>query len=304
VTGTLAPTAWRIAVASGCELAERPLWDTWTNTLLWVDVLAGDLHRATLAPDGTGRWSDHAARVGETVGAAALRHDGGTVAAVDTALVMLDSLGRPDSDPIPVDMPAGARFNDGACDPAGRFLVGSTTPANRPGTGLLWSLGSGRRVEVALTGITESNGLDWAPDGDLLYYIDSGEPVVRRYAYDSSSGRIGTRLTDLTVLGAGQGVPDGLVVDADGAVWVALWQGSSLRRYAPDGELLLDLAVPVDQPTCPAFAGPDLRLLVVTTAWEGLHAEARTAQPWAGHLLVAPAPVVGRLPYRFEGTVT
>jgi sugar lactone lactonase YvrE len=77
--------------------------------------------------------------------------------------------------------------------------------------------------------------------------------------------------------------------------------GASLRRYAPDGELLLELAVPVDRPTCPAFAGPDLTLLVLATAWEGLDQERRSAQPWAGHLLVVPAPAPGRLPHRFAG---
>ncbi len=302
MTSRPASTTWSVAVASGCEIAEHPVWDSQTNSLLWVDVLAGTLHRSTPVPKGAGEWPDHAMRVGAAVGAAALRHDGGAVAAVDSALMMLDSRGRPDAEPVSVDMPDGARFNDGACDPAGRFLVGSTSPPGDPGTGLLWSLGSSGRAEVALTGITESNGLDWAPRGDLLYYVDSGEPAVRRYAYDAASGRIGARLTDLTEVGAGEGVPDGIVVDAAGGIWVALWEGGSLRRYAPDGELLLDLAVPVERPTCAAFAGPDLELLVLTTAREGLDPEARRTQRWAGHVLVAPAPVVGRLPHRFAGT--
>jgi sugar lactone lactonase YvrE len=295
------PLAWRVAVSSGCELAEHPVWDHRSNTLLWVDVLMGALHWSVPPAEGSSEWADRTALVGGVVGAAALRRDGGCVAAVDSAVVMLDALGRPDAEPVPVDMPAGARFNDGACDPAGRFLVGSTSPPDEPGAGVLWSLRPSGRVELALTGVTESNGLDWAPAGDLLYYVDSGEPVVRRYAYDTGSGRIGARLTDLTVLSAGEGVPDGLVVDADGAVWVALWEGASLRRYAPDGELLLDLAVPVGRPTCAAFAGADLTVLVLATAWEGLDAEGRRTQPWAGHVLVAPAPARGRLPHRFAG---
>ena len=296
------PPVWTVAVPSGCEIGEHPVWDSRTDTVLWVDVLAGALHRSEPSPGGAGEWSDRVMRVGGVVGAAALRNDGGLVAAVDSSLVMLDARGRSDAEPVPVDMPAGARFNDGACDPAGRFLVGSTSPSGESSRGLLWSLDPSGRVEVALTGVTESNGLDWAPRGDLLYYVDSGEPAVRRYAYDAATGRIGARLTDLTVVSPGEGVPDGIVVDAEGGIWVALWEGRSLRRYAPDGDLLLDLAVPVERPTCAAFAGRDLRLLVLTTAWEGLDVQARRTQPWAGHVLVARAPVAGRLPHRFAGT--
>ena len=96
-------------------------------------------------------------------------------------------------------------------------------------------------------------------------------------------------------------MPDGLVVDADGAVWVALWEGGAVRRYAADGTLLVHLDVPVSLPTCPGFAGPRLDQLVVTTAWQELEPAARADQPWAGHLLVAPLAVRGRLPQRFGG---
>ncbi len=145
----------------------------------------------------------------------------------------------------------------------------------------------------------ESNGLDWSADGETLYFVDSGEPCIRCYDYDAETGRIGARRGDLAAFSGPDGVPDGLTVDADGTVWVAMWQGSALRRYAPDGRLLACLSVPVSQPTCPGFGGPGLDCLYLTTAWEGMSAEARQIEPWAGHLLSADVGAIGRPPYRF-----
>jgi sugar lactone lactonase YvrE len=238
--------------------------------------------------------------VGTTLGAAALRRDGGVVAATDSAFVFLDRSGRPDGDPVPVDMPIGVRFNDGACDPTGRFLAGTTASAEQRRDGVLWSLGAHGEVSVALEGISESNGLDWSPDGTVFYYVDSGDTTIRRYRYAADCGEIGERLADLDdVAGTGWGVPDGLVVDGEGAIWVALWDGGAVRRYAPHGDLLDHIDMPVQRPTCPAFAGPGLDLLVVTSGWEGLPAGERAAQPWAGHVLAAPVGVSGRLPHRY-----
>lgn len=293
---------WTVAVAGGYEVGERPVWDQRSGAVVWVDVTRGAVHRSAPAPGSTGPWADATLPVGRTVGAAALREDGGLVVAADSAFLRLDPQGRPDADPIPVDLPAGSRFNDAACDPAGRLLAGTTSSTDQPGTGVLWSLSPSGRIRTLLEGVVESNGLDWSPDGDTLYYVDSGEPVVRRYSYDTETGSLGQRLTDLAVVGDGVGIPDGLVVDADGAVWVALWTGAALRRYAPDGELLVHLDTPVSRPTCPGFAGPGLRQLVLTTAWEGLNADQREREPWAGHLLVAPAPAAGRPPHRFGGS--
>jgi sugar lactone lactonase YvrE len=292
---------WQVAVPAGCEIAERPVWDATSKSVVWVDVLDGTLHRSTPSAQGRGEWTDEAVRVGDVLGAAALRRDGGLVAAVDSAFVLLDNLGRPDGDPVAVEMPPGARFNDGACDPAGRFMAGTTSADEQPGSGLLWSIDASRRLRIVLADIAESNGLGWSLDGRVMYYIDSGDTAIRRYRYDGDRGVLGPRLTDLCVIAPGDGVPDGLVIDSGGAVWVALWQGGALRRYAPEGELLEHVDVPVDRPTCPGFAGPALDLLILTTAWEGMRGEERARQTWAGHLLAAPVSVTGRLPHRYAG---
>ncbi len=223
------------------------------------------------------------------------------MAAADAAFIQLDRRGQIDADPIGVDMPQGSRFNDAACDPHGRFLAGTTSGPSRPGTGVLWSLSPSGQVHTLLEGLVESNGLAWSQDGAVLYFVDSGEPAIRRYSYETETGSLGQRLTDLAVIADGDGVPDGLVVDAHGAVWVALWGGGAVRRYAPDGELLTHVTVPVSQPTCPGFVGPERRHLVVTSGWEGLTPESRDREPWAGHLLTAPVPAVGRPSHPFAG---
>jgi len=290
---------WRVVVAAGCELGEHPVWDAASGTVVWVDLPAGAVHRSTPPASYGEGWHDGSVVVAGEIGVVALRADGGLIAAADSAFLRLDASGRPDGDPFPVDLPAGASFNDGACDPAGRFLAGTTSAADRPGNGVLWSLDPSGSITTLLEGIVESNGLGWSLDGSVLYYVDSGEPVVRRYSYDCADGSLGPRLADLAVVQDGGGVPDGLVVDADGAVWVALWEGGAVRQYAADGTLLAHLHVPVSLPTCPGFAGADLDQLVVTSAWQGLAPAVRADQPWAGHLLVAPVSVRGLLPHRF-----
>lgn len=280
---------WQVAVPAGCEIAERPVWDVTSKIVVWVDVLDGTLHRSTPPAQGRGEWTDEVVRVGDVLAAAALHRDGGLVAAVDSAFVLLDNLGRPDGDPVAVEMPPGARFNDGACDPA------------EPASGLLWSIDASRRLRIVLADIAESNGLGLSPDGRVMYYIDSGDTAIRRYRYDADRGVLRPRLTDLCVIAPGDGVRDGLVIDSGGAVWVALWQGGALRRYAPEGELLEHVDVPVDRPTCHGFAGPALDLLILTTAWEGMRGDDRARQTWAGHPLAAPVSVTGRLPHRYAG---
>lgn len=297
-------SGWTVIVAGGCELAERPVWDERSGTLVWVDCLAGQLHRCVPPADDRATstsWPDTRATVGAMVGAAGLRFDGGLVAAADSAFVLLDQAGRPDADPIPVDMPAGHRFNDGACDPAGRFLAGTTSRTSTGGGGVLWSLERSGQVRTLLEGVTESNGLGWSADACTFYYVDSSEPVVRRYRYDPHSGELGVRLADLAVVAEGDGVPDGLAVDADGAVWVALWEGASIRRYSPDGDCVAAYQMPVDRPTCPVLGGSSRDLLVVTTAWEGMAPEQRAAQPWSGHVLARRVPHRAQPTYRFAG---
>jgi sugar lactone lactonase YvrE len=199
-------------------------------------------------------------------------------------------------------MPANVRFNDGACDPAGRFWAGTATTDGQAGTGALYRLDADGSVTEVLAGVTESNGLAWSPDAATFYYTDSGEPEsrVRAFGFDHRAGALHDE-RDLIRFAPGDGVADGLVVDADGCLWIAMWDGGCVRRYSADGELIGLYPVPVSRPTCPGFGGPDLDELYLTTAWEGLPDARRAAEPLAGHLLRSRPDARGQAPNRYAG---
>jgi sugar lactone lactonase YvrE len=287
-------TTWETAFADDAELLERPLWDDRTGSLVWVDCNAGLVHR--LNGDGAHTVID----AGCLVGAAALRDNGGLVVARGDGLLFLAAGGTPDRDEITFGLAPNVRFNDGACDAAGRFLIGTCSTDGSRGQGALYSVEPDGSVTQLLSGITESNGIAWSPAGDILYYIDSGEPEIRRYPYDRATGALGG-MDVLVRFPEADGFADGLIVDAQGALWAAMWEGSSVCRISPGGEVLTRLEMPVSQPTCPAFGGPGLDRLFVTTAWEGMDATARAAEPLAGSVLVTVPGATGLPPLRFAG---
>ncbi len=274
--------AWDVAVSARAELGERPFWDPAVDALMWVDILAGQLHRYR---PGAGDSVVHTA--GVAVGAAGPRAGGGYVLAAADGFRLVGVDGQAAGGPWrPDGMLADVRFNDGVCDPVGRFWAGTVAADRRAGAAALYRLDPSGEITVVLDGVTESNGLGWSPDGGTFYYIDSGaaEPRIRAFPCDLAAGTLGAG-RDLVQPGPSLGIPDGLVVDADGCLWVAFWGGSAVRRYSPSGELLAVLPVPVSQPSCPAFGGPGLEDLYVTTAWESMTEAERAADPLAGHLL-------------------
>jgi sugar lactone lactonase YvrE len=286
--------AWSVALAAGCELAERPVWDDRSQTLVWVDILGGNAHR--LSPGG----GDTTIRAEPPLGAAGLRDGGGLILASAGKLVFLDAAGHVDREPIDAGLAPDVRFNDGACDPAGRFLVGTSSLDARRERGHLFSVWPDGRIDVLLDAVTESNGLGWSPDGETLYYVDSGEPCVRSYGYDLRTGQLGKR-RDIVRIDDGDGEPDGLAVDQAGAIWVALWKGWAVRRYSPDGRQLAHLPLPVSRPTCPGFGADKLDRLFVTSACEGMTPAERAQERWAGHILLSDPGVSGLATNRFAG---
>jgi sugar lactone lactonase YvrE len=197
-----------------------------------------------------------------------------------------------------------ARFNDGACDPHGRYFAGTVTVEYRPGAGALYRLDPDGSVHTVLEGVTESNGIVWSPDGSTVYYVDSGEPAtrIRAFAFDAERGTFGTS-RDLVAFDPGDVVPDGLAMDAEGCLWVAMWGGSEVGRYDAEGRLLQRYPLPVSLVTCPGFGGERLEDLYVTTAWEGMDAAQRRAEPLAGHLFRMRPGVRGLPVNRFRDRV-
>jgi sugar lactone lactonase YvrE len=185
---------------------------------------------------------------------------------------------------------AHSRLNDGACDPAGRFLVGTLALGDPQNQELLVRQERDGSLTVLDDDLNLSNGLAWSPDGSLFYSIDSIPGIVWVRSYDAASGAAGPRREWLRIT---DGLPDGLCVDADGHLWIAIWGAGEVRRYTPDARPAGVVAVPAPHTTSVAFAGPGLDRLVITTATAHLDAAQLAAYPMSGRLFLADVGVAG-----------
>jgi sugar lactone lactonase YvrE len=270
-------------------LGEGPRWDARRDELLRVDIEDGRVFRDRVDDDGS-LVPVRVYEVPGTVGAVApVEGDEGWLLAANLGFAHL----APDGSlrPFAEVTPDWTRMNDAACDPQGRFWAGTKAHDNRAGGGALYRLDRDGRVEMMLDGLTISNGLDWSPDGGTMYLADSIPGVVHAFAFDGERGSVsdGRVLIDVPEQ---IGVPDGLTVDAEGDLWLAIFGGGRVQRYSPDGVLRQELLVPAEETTSCAFAGPGLHRLYVTTATEDWSDEQRRAEPTAG------------LTYRFETDAT
>jgi sugar lactone lactonase YvrE len=256
---------------------EGPVWHAGWPGLRWVDLLAGDV--LELDPQ-TQRVSRR--HVGDV--AAALRPSsiGGAVLALERGFALADAdlsnvrpLGDLWSDP-------GVRMNDGDCDPDGRFYCGSMAYDESPRAGALYRLDAGGNTTVVRTGVTISNGLAWSPDGATAYYVDTPTQRIDAVDYHPTHGLTHSR--PVVHIPPADGAPDGLAVDADGRLWVALWGGAAVRCYLPDGRLAEHLTLPVTQVTACTFGGPGLDELYITTSRQQV---VPGTQPEAGALFRA-----------------
>lgn len=277
-------------------LGEGPVWDDATGELVWVDILAGIVHRT--APS-TGR--DVAVEVGRSVGAVGLRRSGGLVLATDDGFRLLDPGATTTRRiaAVEADDPL-TRMNDGKVDPAGWFWAGTMAFDEVSVMGSLYRLGPDGSVTTMLTGVGISNGLDWSADGSTMYYINSLQHGVDTLRWDAVAGTIADRRRLIT-MEAGQGNPDGMTLDEEGFLWVACWDGWCVRRYAPDGSVDREIRFPAAHVSSVAFGGPDLDELYVTTARHKVEPSALAAQPLAGSLFRCRPGVRGRPAGRFAG---
>jgi sugar lactone lactonase YvrE len=270
------------------ELGEGPYWRPEDDCLLWVDIPRGLLHmtRVQLAETITVELDE--------VSAAFPALGGGILTAGGHRLTLRAT--RPGKgwagQPV-ASVPAreGVRFNDAAVDPAGRVWVGSMDISEKEPLGELYRLDSGGTLTPVVKGVMVSNGLGWSPDGTRMYYNDSPTGRIDMFDYDPATGEAFQRRV-FADLSAADGVPDGLTVDVDGCIWVAMHGGAALRRFTPSGQPDAVVPLPVSKPTSCAFGGPGLAELYVTTAGMGLSEAQRSAEPLAGRLLrLRPGPV-------------
>ena len=283
-----------VALDVRVELGEGPIWDSSRGTLLFVDIMAGDVYEfdpvagshaifdvgqpvSAVVPTVRGDWMmatrDGFARLDPHTGATSL-----------AAIVEND---RPEN-----------RMNDGYCDPRGRFWAGTMSTKHVPEAGALYRLDTNGAVTCMLQHVTTSNGIDWSRDGRLMYYVDTGTRRIDLFDFDAAAGTIANR-RPLVTFADGEGKPDGLVLDADGCLWVALWDGGAIRRYTPDGRLDRVVTMPVSRPTKCAFGGSDLSELFITSARPAPSAGA--AEPHAGSVFHCRPGVRGRRAVLFGG---
>ncbi|KKC24653.1 SMP-30/gluconolactonase/LRE family protein [Sphingomonas sp. SRS2] len=274
-------------VSCAAALGEGPVWVPQEQALYWVDIRAPRIWRWQWADGGVQQWTPP-----WRVGAIAPRAGGGFVAATEAGFALIDlPQDRFDliDDPEP-DLPNN-RFNDGKVDRAGCFWAGTMDDAEEKASGRLYRLEPGLSWRCLDQGYLVSNGPAFSPDGATLYHSDSALREVYRFTL-TSGGKLGARELFLR-FGGEDGYPDGMTTDADGCLWIAFWDGSCIRRFAPDGAPCGRIELPVRRPTSCAFGGPGLDHLFITSARTGLSAADLSAQPLAGALFVAQPQVGG-----------
>jgi sugar lactone lactonase YvrE len=271
-----------------CVHAEAPAWSTVWGGLRWVDGDASDL--VTLRDDGIHRLhldDEYAAFVRPRAG-------GGFIAMGARRVHLADSADGPARIAATFDL-GSARFNDGTVDPQGRLLAGSMALDGAGAVGRVLRLGPDLTPTEVLTGVECSNGVGFAPDHRLAYYVDT--VTARIDVFDAEAGALANRRPFVTIPD-GQGLPDGLTVAADGSVWVALWGGGAVHGYAPDGTQIARIELPVPQVTACTFGGDDLATLYITTSAQGLDPDHGTE---AGSLFAVSPGIRGLALMPFAG---
>lgn len=274
-------------------LGEGPCWDEDSQKLIWVDIEGCTVNHfdpVTGVNASTG--------VGKRVGAAVQRDQGGMILALDDGFYAFD----PDSrDLVHLHDPEPGvhtnRFNDGKCDPYGRFWAGSMVLKGRKERAALYRMDPDGSVQTMETGITISNGLAFDEARSLMYYIDSVTKQIARYDYDGQSGEIRNKIVAFSVADQ-PGVPDGMTIDDEGMLWVAFFNGGKVVRFAPDsGVVLEEVAVASSKVTSCSFGGRDYHELYITTA----RADDDQYEPHSGGLYKVRLPVSGVRSHRFSG---
>jgi len=286
-----------LLVDAHAEVGEGPLWDDQKQVLYWVDIMKNTLYIYDPA-----KKENTAFDIGQHVGTVVPRESGGLMLALHHGFAAfnpetgdLTMLADPEA-----QLPEN-RFNDGKCDPAGRFWAGTMKIVPEKGAGSLYRLDLDLRVHKMVENVTVSNGLVWSLDHSTMYYIDSPAQTVTAYDYDINSGDIGNGQVIIRVPKE-MGFPDGMAIDNEGMLWIAHYDGGCVRRWNPDtAEVLETIRLPVSRVTACAFGGENLDTLYITSATENLTEEQLAKEPLAGGLFAARPGYRGIKAFRFKG---
>lgn len=277
----------KCAIPSSALLGEGPHWLAASQSLLWVDILSPAVHLSQPLSGDT-----RFVPLPDLVGVVAPRRRGGYVAATQNGFRALDlQSGQMTTLAAPPSM-VDSRFNDGKCDPSGRFWAGTLALDATPDKGVLYCLETDGTLREVERGFHICNGLGWSPDAKRFYLADSGRREIYVYDYALESGTLSNKRVFARFDGM-EGVPDGLAVDAQGYVWCAMWDGWSVVRLAPDGSVDSVIRLPVPRPTSCAFGGPEMNILYITSARIRLSALQLAAAPLSGSVLALQTDVAG-----------
>ncbi|MDR7033700.1 sugar lactone lactonase YvrE/DNA-binding IclR family transcriptional regulator [Mesorhizobium sp. BE184] len=278
----------RCAVPASTFLGEGPHWSAAEKKLYFVDILAPSIYVSDPAL-GTHRTVP----VGDLIGFAIPRRDGGLVAGMHGNIVGVDPatgatsiLARPEQDR------PGNRFNDGKCDRKGRLWAGSLAIDTTADRGRLWRIDGDGQATAMESGLHVANGLGWSPDDKTFYFADTGKHLIYAYDFDLERGELANRRLFVAVPEA-EGKPDGLTVDAEGFVWVAHWDGWCVTRYDPAGKVERVINLPVPRPTSCVFGGEDMQTLFVTSARIRLSAAQLADAPLSGSVFAVNTGIAG-----------
>ncbi|HUG26133.1 SMP-30/gluconolactonase/LRE family protein [Piscinibacter sp.] len=285
-----------VAVASPSLLGESPMWHPREQALYYCDIPGHRLNRFDPAGGALVHWE-----FDTDVACCAPALDGSMLLAMRDGLWRFDTVkGQRTRLAEPPYDPKTERFNDGKCDPQGRFWVGTIYEPRDPPLAALYCRDGGRLQRKA-DGVTTSNGLAWSPNGRTMYWSDTKAHTVYAFDFDPPSGALSNRRVfasfalkqpqqDLSIYG---GRPDGAAVDEEGCYWVAMFEGQRLLRLSPAGETVREVRLPVRCPTMPCFGGADLKTLFITTGRENRPARELIEQPLAGCVLSLRVDVAG-----------
>lgn len=278
-------------------LGEGPVWNPVDKKIYWIDIVNGHIHSHDLS-----NGLQTTIEVHDMIGSFAFCDDGRLIAALQKGIVFIDPktgeqemIGDPES-----HLPQN-RFNDGKCDPAGRFFAGTLPLSEDHPGGNLYRVDHDCSIHKILEKITISNGLCWSHDHRFLYFIDTAALRVDRFDYDISTGSIANR-KPIIEIDPKEGYPDGMTIDGEGMLWIAHWGGWQVTRWNPNtGEKIGNIHLPVSQVTSLCFGGEHYDTLFITSARRGLNEEALQKEPLAGAtFIVNDIPFKGNAFYTFQ----
>ena len=284
-------------IAAGNQLGESPVWRSDEDALYWVDIPKGLILRHAFATGVGSQW-----QLPASIGGFVFRHNGGMVVSLKTGIYFFN----PDNGDLrqiqnpETDLPDN-RFNEGKCDPRGRFFTGTMNEVVRgKPDGSLYRLGLEGDLTTILKQITVPNGMAWSPEGRTMYFADTRRHVIFQFDYDPDDG-VPSRQRILVDLSSYDGLPDGATIDTDGCLWSAMFSGGRIVRYTPKGKIDRVIGLPVTQVNSLTFGGSDLRTLFVVTSKHLLNEAGLAAQPLAGDIFTIDAGVAGMIEPKFAG---